>query len=483
MAYMAYMVQSTLQESCTMIKAFLDENFLLQNKTAERLYHDYAKDLPIIDYHNHLSPAEIATDKNFLNLTDIWLKGDHYKWRAMRANGINEAYITGDESDEAKFMKWAETVPYTMRNPLYHWTHLELQRYFGIHELLSPKTAPSIYQQANEQLQRPEFSVKALLKKMKVEVVCTTDNPTDSLEFHQHHAQQKTAESKLQMLPTFRPDKFLGINKAGFLDALKELENSVGNTFDSLVAGLEKRIDFFAEQGCQLSDHGLAQLFAVSFTARGLNAILQKAIQEKPLSPQEAAIFQTGLLHQLALMYHHRNWTMQLHLGPIRNNNSRLMQKVGADVGCDSIGDYPQAEGLSAFLDGLDKESKLPKTILYNLNPRDNELFATMMGNFNDGSMPGKIQWGSAWWFLDQKDGMEKQLNTLSNMGLLSRFIGMLTDSRSFLSFPRHEYFRRILCNLIGQDVHNGELLHDEAWLGEMVQGICYGNAQRYFGF
>ncbi len=469
-----------------MIKPFLDENFLLQNKTSERLFHEFAKDLPIIDYHNHLPPEDIATDKNFLNLTDIWLKGDHYKWRAMRANGVDEAFITGNASDEEKFLKWAETVPYTMRNPLYHWTHLELQRYFGIHDLLSPKTARSIYQQANEQLQSPAYSVKGLLKKMKVEVICTTDDPTDSLAFHQSHAQQRTAESDLNMLPTFRPDKFLVIHKPDFLDAVKALEHSIGkaiSTFDELLAGLENRIDFFAKHGCQLSDHGLAQLFAVSFTSGDLRAIFEKARTQQSISAREATLFQTGLLYHLATLYHQHNWTMQLHLGPIRNNNSRLMQQVGADVGCDSIGDYPQAEGLSAFLDSLDKENKLPKTILYNLNPRDNELFATMMGNFNDGSMPGKVQWGSAWWFLDQKDGMEKQLNTLSNMGLLSRFIGMLTDSRSFLSFPRHEYFRRILCNLIGKDVHNGELPHDEDWLGKIVQQICYYNAREYFQF
>ncbi|MFK7970117.1 MAG: glucuronate isomerase [Bacteroidia bacterium] len=468
------------------MKPFLDENFLLQTKTAERLYHGYAKDLPIIDYHNHLSPEEIATDKNFPTLTEIWLKGDHYKWRAMRANGIDEAYITGDTSDEDKFLKWAETVPNTMRNPLYHWTHLELQRYFGIHDLLSPKTAKSIYEQANEQLQAPEFSVKNVLKKMNVEVVCTTDYPTDSLSFHQSHRQQRQSDSDLKMLPTFRPDTFMVIDSPAFLDAVLALEKVTGSSirsFDQLLAGLENRIDFFAKQGCQLADHGLGQLFAVSYTSKALDAIFKKAHSGQPISSHESAAFQTGVLYHLGKMYHQRGWTMQLHLGAIRNNNSRLMQTIGADVGCDSIGDYPQAAGLSAFLDSLDKENKLPKTILYNLNPSDNELFATMMGNFNDGTIAGKIQWGSAWWFLDQKDGMEKQLNTLSNMGLLGRFIGMLTDSRSFLSFPRHEYFRRILCNLIGQDVHNGELPNDEAWLGKMVQGICYHNAREYFRF
>ena len=469
-----------------MIKPFLNEHFLLQTKTAERLYHDYAKDLPIIDYHNHLSPEEIVTDKIFPTLTEVWLNGDHYKWRAMRANGIDEAYITGGASDEDKFLKWAETVPFTMRNPLYHWTHLELQRYFGIHDLLSPATAKSIYDSANERLQSPEFSTKNLLNKMNVEVVCTTDFPTDSLSFHQIHRQQRVSDSDVNMLPTFRPDKFMAIDTPGFRDSVFLLEKITGSpihTFDQLMAGLENRIDFFAKQGCQLADHGLAQLFAVSFTPHELDTILQKANNKQPIGPQEAAIFQTAVLYHLGKMYHQRRWTMQLHLGAIRNNNSRLMQTIGADVGCDSIGDYPQAAGLSALMDSLDKENKLPKTILYNLNPSDNELFATMMGNFNDGTIAGKIQWGSAWWFLDQKDGMEKQLNTLSNMGLLGRFIGMLTDSRSFLSFPRHEYFRRILCNLIGQDVHNGELPNDEAWLGKMVQQICYHNAREYFRF
>lgn len=469
-----------------MIKPFLDKNFLLQNRTAERLFHEYAKELPIIDYHNHLSPKDIATDKNFLTITDIWLNGDHYKWRAMRANGVDETFITGDASDQEKFLKWAETVPYTMRNPLYHWTHLELQRYFDIHELLTPQTASNIYERANAQLQTQAFSVKNLLKKMKVEVVCTTDYPTDTLAYHQAYKDQRTSDSELSMLPTFRPDNFLVINKPDFLSWVEKLEEATDSSIrklDDLMAGLENRIDFFQSLGCQLADHGLSQLFAVSFTSNELNQIFTKAIQKQSVSPQEAAVFQTGLIHQLAKMYHQRGWTMQFHLGPIRNNNERLMQSVGADVGCDSIGDYPQAEGLSAFLNRLDKENKLAKTILYNLNPRDNELFGTMVGNFNDGTIPGKIQWGSAWWFLDQKDGMEKQLNTLSNMGLLSRFIGMLTDSRSFLSFPRHEYFRRILCNLIGQDVHNGELPNDEAWLGKMVQQICYHNAKAYFQF
>lgn len=466
-----------------MIKPFLDENFLLHNSTAERLYHEYAKDQPIIDYHNHLSPEEIAMNKNFSTITEIWLKGDHYKWRAMRANGIDESYITGNASDEAKFKKWAATVPYTMRNPLYHWTHLELQRYFGIHDLLNENTASTIYQQNNEALQTPEFSVNGLLKKMKVEVVCTTDHPTDSLKFHQQYQKKGAA---IKMLPTFRPDKLVVITNEDFLPFLEKLERIIDSeisTFSALLAALENRIHFFEKLGCQLADHGLSQLFSVDGKGMNLDSILQKRKNKQTISPKEAAFFQMEMLHELAKIYHQKGWTMQFHLGAIRNNNSRLLRAVGADVGCDSIGDYEQARGLSAFLNRLDSDNQLTKTILYNLNPRDNELFATMMGNFNDGTMAGKIQWGSAWWFLDQKDGMEKQLNTLSNMGLLGRFIGMLTDSRSFLSFPRHEYFRRILCNLIGQDVHNGELPNDVVWLGKMVENICYGNAKRYFDF
>ena len=464
-----------------MIKPFLDKNFLLQNTTAERLYHEFAKDLPIIDYHNHLPPNEIATNKTFSSITEIWLKGDHYKWRAMRAHGIDEKYITGSASDKEKFLKWAETVPYTMRNPLYHWTHLELQRYFDINELLSPKTAEAIYERTTDALQGSEYSVHSLLSKMKVELVCTTDHPTDSLSFHKQHINSK---SELAMLPTFRPDKFVVINGAEFLTYLEKLEELTERditTFDDLLSALEKRIDFFHSLGCQLADHGLSQLFDVDFKGSELDDILRKRKNNKTVTDHEDAIFQTGVMYHLAKMYHQRAWTMQLHLGPLRDNNNRLLKQVGADVGCDSIGDFPQAKGLSAFLNRLDSEEKLCQTILYNLNPRDNELFATMMGNFNDGTVPGKIQWGSAWWFLDQKDGMEKQLNTLSNMGLLSHFIGMLTDSRSFLSFPRHEYFRRILCQLIGQDVHNGELPNDLNWLGGIVENICYHNAKRYF--
>jgi glucuronate isomerase len=464
-----------------MMKPFLDNHFLLENATAKALYHDYAKDLPIIDYHNHLSPKEIAEDKTFSTITEVWLNGDHYKWRAMRANGIPEQYITGSATDQEKFSKWAETVPYTMRNPLYHWTHLELQRYFGIHQLLDQKTAESTYHQTNATLQQAEFSARGLLKKMKVEVVCTTDDPTDKLEFHQ---KAKKDQDDLQVLPTFRPDKFVVIDHPDFLPFLEKLEdvtNSTISTFEALVAALQNRVEYFHALGCRLADHGLSQLFATPLTGKKLDTILKKRKAEKRIKRKESAHFQMTLLHELGKLYHEKGWTMQFHLGAIRNNNSRLLGLVGADVGADSIGDFEQARGLSAFLNRLDAEGKLAKTILYNLNPRDNEVFATMAGNYNDGSIPGKIQWGSAWWFLDQKDGMEKQINTLSNMGLLSRFIGMLTDSRSFLSFPRHEYFRRILCNLIGKDVERGQLPNDLNGLGQMVENICYHNAKAYF--
>ena len=467
------------------IKPFLNENFLLDNSIAERLFHEYARELPIIDYHNHLSPHHIATDKTFSSITEAWLDGDHYKWRAMRANGIDENFITGNKSDKDKFQKWAETIPYAMRNPLYHWTHMELQRYFNIKRLLNPFTAEKIYNECNEQLQNGSNTSLGLLKKMKVEVICTTDDPTDSLQHHKEF-NNETINKDLRMFPTFRPDKFLKIDRPSFLDSIHELRSQCNKnieTFEEFLEALNDRILHFQSLGCRISDHGLSRLYRVEFSDKDLNRIFKKAITGSNISEIDAAIFQTGLLFHLAKSYHAHGWIMQLHLGPIRNNNSRLAKKIGFDAGCDSIGDWPQAEGLSSFLDKLDQDESLPKTILYNINPGDNEVFATMAGNFNDGSMPGKVQWGSAWWFLDQKDGMEKQLNILSNMGLLNRFIGMLTDSRSFLSFPRHEYFRRILCNLIGKDIHNGTLPNDMEWLGGMVKNICYFNAKEYFGF
>jgi len=401
----------------------------------------------------------------------------------MRANGISEQFITGTSTDLEKFNHWAETVPMTMRNPLYHWTHLELKRYFDIDQLLSEKSAQEIYTKSSQLLQQEDFRTQSLLSKMKVEVVCTTDHPTDDLSYHQQHQKQNTA---LQMLPTFRPDKFLLINGSEFIGYLEKLENTTNQkieTFDDLLGSLAYRIDYFHSLGCRLADHGLEKLFPARATASELTTFLRARKSNAAIAEEDAQKFQMSLLIELAKIYHGKDWTMQLHLGAIRNNNTRLMKEVGADVGADSIGDFEQGRGLAYFLNELNNEEKLTKTILYNLNPRDNEVFSTMAGNFNDDTIAGKIQWGSAWWFLDQKDGIEKQLNALSNMGLLSRFVGMLTDSRSFLSFPRHEYFRRILCNLIAQDIVNGELPNDLEYLGKMVQNICYYNAKNFFKF
>ncbi|MCO6490770.1 MAG: glucuronate isomerase [Phaeodactylibacter sp.] len=468
----------------TDVKPFLDENFLLENRTAEILYHEYAREQPIIDYHNHLPPDEIAADKNFPNLAAIWLQGDHYKWRAMRTLGVPEKYITGSAGDAEKFRKWAETVPFTIRNPLFHWTHLELQRYFGISELLNSKTADGIYEQCNALLSTPAYSTRNLLRKMNVAVVCSTDDPTDNLE---HHRLAKADDSfEIQMRPAFRPDKAILIDKEEFTGYLHKLGQAAGveiHDFDALLQALSNRIRFFDDNGCRLSDHGLEQVYAAPFTHNQVDAALKKRLSGQELSAEESLAFKSAILYELGRLYAEKGWVQQFHLGALRNNSSRMMRRLGPDTGFDSIGDFSQAAALARFLNRLDSEDKLAKTILYNLNPRDNEVMATMIGNFNDGSVRGKMQFGSAWWFLDQKDGMEKQLNALSNMGLLSCFIGMLTDSRSFLSFPRHEYFRRLLCNLIGKDVHNGELPGDVEWLGGIVKDICYRNAEGYFGF
>ena len=463
------------------IKPFLDEDFLLDNKMARVLYHDYAKSQPIIDYHNHLPPNEIAGNRQYENITQVWLYGDHYKWRAMRAMGIDERYITGDATDKEKFLKWAEVVPQTIRNPLFHWTHLELKRYFGIDEILRPSSAARIYEACNEQLQDDSYGAQDLLVKMNVEMVCTTDDPVDNLEHHQAHRGNNPA---IQMYPAFRPDKAILIGVAhynDYIDLLAKAADTDIQTYADLLVALKKRINFFHEQGCRISDHGLNKLYAHPFTERQMNDIFRNKRKGEEPTTEEQAVFISGLMHELGKCYAEKGWVMQLHLGALRNNNSRLLKALGPDTGFDSIGDYTQAEDLSGFLNSLDKSDQLPKTIIYNLNPADNEVMATMVGNFNDGKVRAKMQWGSAWWFLDQKGGMEKQMNTLSNMGLLSGFVGMLTDSRSFLSFPRHEYFRRILCNLIGRDVHNGELPYDEAWFGGIVQDICYQNAKNYF--
>jgi glucuronate isomerase len=466
------------------MKKFLDENFLLNNETAMRLYHDHAKDMPIIDYHNHLPPDEIAEDKNFANLTKVWLNGDHYKWRAMRTNGVDESYITGNKSDWDKFQKWAETVPFTLRNPLYHWTHLELQRYFNVNELLDAGSATKIYAETADKLQTRDYSVRGLLEKMNVKLLCSTDDPVDDLE---HHQKIKKEGWQVKVLPAFRPDKAMNVDDVAafnnYLTLLEKASNISISTYNDYLTALKKRHDFFAENGCGVSDHGLEEIYAEDFTSTEIAGIFAKIRSGGPLTREENKKFRSAMLINFAEWDHEKGWVQQYHLGAIRNNNSRMMKNLGADTGWDSIGDFSQAKALAKFLDHLDSNNKLAKTIVYNLNPSDNELMATMIGNFNDGSVAGKIQWGSAWWFLDQKEGMIKQLNALSNMGLLSRFIGMLTDSRSFLSFPRHEYFRRILCNLFGEEIENGELPSDIEWTGKLIKDICFNNAKNYFGW
>jgi len=466
------------------MKEFLDQNFLLQNKTGERLYHEFAKDMPIIDYHCHLDPEQMASNVNFNSLTEIWLKGDHYKWRAMRANGVNEAFITGDKTDWEKFEQWAATVPFTLRNPLYHWTHLELQRYFGINELLSPQTAKAIYDNCTEKLNAPEYNVQSLITKMNVEVICTTDDPLDTLEHHQHI---KKSNWNVKVFPAFRPDKAMNADDPKalneYITKLETIANVSIDSYDNYLSALKRRHDYFAENGCIISDHGLEQLYAEEFTLQEVAVIFDKIRLGKELEHSEVLKFKSAMLHEFALWDHDKGWVQQYHIGALRNNNSRAYREIGPDTGYDSMGDFSQARALSKFLNRLDSTNQLAKTIIYNLNPADNELIATMAGNFNDGSVIGKIQFGSAWWFLDQKDGMIRQLNALSSMGLVSRLVGMLTDSRSFLSFPRHEYFRRLLCNLFGHDIENGELPNDIKWTGQIIKDICYYNAKNYFGF
>ncbi|HET9429946.1 MAG TPA: glucuronate isomerase [Chitinophagaceae bacterium] len=466
------------------MKQFLDDNFLLRTKSAELLYHGYAKDMPIIDYHCHLPQQQIAEDTQFENLTQAWLYGDHYKWRAMRTNGVHESFCTGNKSDWDKFQKWAETVPYTMRNPLYHWTHLELRRYFGVDTVLNTGTAKKIYQECSAKLSMPEYSVKNLLRKMNVSIVCTTDDPIDTLAFHQKIKQDGF---EIPILPAFRPDNAMNVSSAmKFNDYLKKLESVTGiaiSTFDDFLYALQNRHDFFASVGCSMSDHGLEEIYAEDFTGSEIDSIFNKVRTGKELNDLEQRKFRSAMLIHFAEWDWEKGWVQQFHLGAMRNNNSRMMHTLGPDTGWDSIGDFSQGRALAKFLDKLDLNDRLAKTILYNLNPADNELMATMIGNFNDGSSAGKIQWGSSWWFLDQKDGITKQVNALSNMGLVSRFIGMLTDSRSFLSFPRHEYFRRIICNQFGEEIENGELPNDIDWIGRIVKDICYNNAKNYFNW
>jgi len=466
------------------MKKFLNENFLLRTKTAEYLYHEHAVKMPVIDYHCHISPLQIANDENFGNITQAWLYGDHYKWRAMRANGVDEHYCTGNASDRDKFEKWAETVPYTFRNPLYHWTHLELQRYFDISDLLAPKTAATIYEKASSMLRQKDYTPIGLLKKMNVEIICTTDDPVDSLE---HHRKIKESNVGVTVIPAWRPDKLLMVDYvAGFNEYIDKLADVSGvdiSRYSQLLDALNKRHEYFHNAGCRLSDHGLENFYAEEYTDAEISAAFMKVRNGTSLTPAEVSRFRSAILFEHAVMDYKRGWTQQFHIGAMRNNNSRMFNAYGPDGGFDSIGDYAIATPMSRFLNRLDKAGKLTRTILYNLNPADNEVMATMIGNFQDGTMPGKIQWGSGWWFLDQKDGMEKQLNALSNLGLLSRFVGMLTDSRCLLSYPRHEYFRRVLCNLIGNDVENGELPYDKTWLGKITEDICYYNARNYFNF
>jgi glucuronate isomerase len=466
------------------MKPFLTEDFLLQTQTARALYHDFAENMPIFDFHCHLPVAEIAADKTFENLTDIWLRGDHYKWRAMRANGIAERLITGDAGDVEKFQAWAATVPKTLRNPLYHWTHLELKRYFGIAgKLLDPETANDIYDTCTRMLQTPDFSTRSILQRMNVRVVCTTDDPTDTLE---HHLKLKAERGfAVKVLPTFRPDKSLGVESPrDFNQWVGRLEASAGlavKSYDSFLEAIRRRHDVFHQAGCRLSDHGIEHPFSQSFTLKDVRNIFAKTRQGRKPTPSESLKYKSAVTLELARMDAEKGWTQQFHFGALRNINSKAMATLGPDTGYDTIGDFELARALSRFLDGLERDGRLAKTILYVMNPRDNEMVATAIGCFQDGSLPGKMQFGSAWWFNDQKDGIERQIDTLSNMGLLSRFVGMLTDSRSFMSYPRHEYFRRVLCNLLGNDVENGELPDDMDLLGGMVKDICFGNAAAYF--
>jgi len=466
------------------MKQFMDENFLLETPVAQDLYHNHAANMPIIDYHCHLDPAMIANDYHFKSITELWLGGDHYKWRAMRTNGVAEKYCTGkDTSDWEKFEKWAETVPYTFRNPLYHWTHLELKTAFGITKLLGPDTAREIYDECNAKLQLPEYSARGLMRRYHVECVCTTDDPIDDLKYH-----QQIIESgfEIKVLPAWRPDKAMNIDKAGYaayVEKLAQVANVDITSFCDMINALQKRHDFFASMGCKLSDHGIEEFYDVPYTESQIETIFEKAMRGQQLSDLEIKQYKNCFLTRMAEMDADADWTQQYHYGAIRDNNSLMYKALGPDTGFDSIGEFATARAMSHFLDHLNTEHKLTRTILYCLNPCANEVVATMLGNFQDGSCPGKIQFGSGWWFNDQIDGMTKQLNALSVLGLLSRFVGMLTDSRSFLSYPRHEYFRRLLCNLLGNDVEKGLLPDKRDILARMVEDISYNNARRYFKF
>lgn len=465
-----------------MIKPFINDDFLLESKMASRLYHEFSEDLPIIDFHCHLSPSMIAEDRQFENLCQAWLEGDHYKWRAMRINGVEEKYCTGNASDKDKFRRWAETVPSTIGNPLYHWTQLELARYFGIYELLSPSTSDKIYNQASEMLTTPEFSTQSLIRKMKVEVICTTDDPVDNLEFHI----RLKRSFDVKVLPTFRPDNVLKTDVPSrfreYINKLSSVSNIAIESFPDLIAALDSRHEYFHQVGGRLSDHGLDRFYFLPCEISESNKIFRSLLDGKVISAEETEKFRTSVMLQLCRMNHKRSWTQQFHVGAIRNNNSRKFRLLGPDTGWDSIGSTQDAYKMSAFLSSLDESDQLSKTIIYNLNPSDNQMMITMAGNFNDGTIPGKVQYGAAWWFLDQKAGMDKHLEDLSSLGLLRRFIGMVTDSRSFLSYPRHEYFRRIACNYIGNQVDKGLIPDEDELLRPLIEGISYRNAREYLG-
>jgi len=465
--------------------SFIHENFLLTNKTAQRLYHTFAAGEPILDYHCHLPPKDVAENRRFNNLAEIWLEGDHYKWRAMRANGVNERYCTGNASDWEKFEAWARTVPETLCNPLFHWTAMELKRPFGITKPLNGSTAKEIFEDANRQLQTGDLTTQSILKQFKVTVACTTDDPADTLDAHKKLAQRQNPDTRVY--PTWRPDRALAVSDpATWNEWIGRLEKTAGVSISSwanLLSALEARHTAFHELGCRASDHGLNSMDAAPFTDAEASACFDKLRKGQAVSAGEAAVFRSALLYKMALLDHARGWAQQFHLGALRSTNTRMRRVLGPDTGFDSIGDFPQAESLAQFLDRLDNTDQLAKTIIYNVNPSDNPVFATMIGNYQDGSVPGKMQWGSAWWFLDQLDGMEAQMRMLSNMGLLARFVGMVTDSRSFLSYPRHDYFRRLVCRMLGEDVRRGLLPDDHDLLGKLVADVSFRNARDYFGF
>ncbi len=464
---------------------FINDNFMLETEQAKELYHSYAKDLPIIDYHCHLNPQEIAEDKRWENISQLWLHGDHYKWRQMRTAGIAEKYCTGNASDREKFDQYAELMPKALRNPLYHWTHLELKKYFGITDLLSPKTANEIWEMTKNIITDGKFSARELMKKSKVEVACTTDDPIDSLAYHIAIANDNNFS--IQVRPTWRPDKGWMVDKPelfnNWIDQLEKISESKITNLDSYMGALQKRHDFFHEAGCRLSDRGIPVVWAVDYSNEEVGIIFAKVRCGNSVSAEEELKFKSFMLHELAVMDADKGWTMQIHYGVLRNTNSRLFSQEGADIGCDSIADWSTGEAMSRHFDRLDKIGKLPKTIIYPINPSDNAMIATMIGNFQDGEIAGKMQFGSGWWFLDQIDGMTRQIESLSQLGLLSQFVGMLTDSRSFLSYTRHEYFRRLLCNILGNDMAKGLVPNDTELVGKMVKDICYYNAKKYFGF